>query len=154
MAEYLNVQIFTRTAVALIGYPRMCHSRPIKYFVSLGRTAAIMKLSKGCRERSRELLRLIGRSSKQRPDLKFPLSAGQQWTYEYELRLGNNPRSQKRSAEITVAGMEQVTTPAGTFKAYKLTRIESWLAMGRRSPRGQFAIARRLTFTVRNQEHR
>ena len=34
---------------------------------------------------SQDLLRLVGKSD-QRPDLKFPLSAGQKWTYEYVTR--------------------------------------------------------------------
>lgn len=33
---------------------------------------------------------------------------------------------QKRSVEVTVAGIEQVTMPAGSFKAYKLVKAEQW----------------------------
>ena len=36
------------------------------------------------------LLRLVGKSD-QRPDLKFPLSVGQKWTYEYETRPAGPP---------------------------------------------------------------
>ncbi len=35
-----------------------------------------------------------------------------------------------------IAGMEQVTTPAGSFKAYKLTRSESWTVGSIRGSRG------------------
>jgi hypothetical protein len=80
---------------------------------------------------SQQLLRLIGKSD-QRPDLKFPLSAGQKWTYDYETRPAGQPREQKRSVEVNVSGMEQVTTPAGTFKAYKLIKTEGWLAVGKK----------------------
>jgi hypothetical protein len=73
------------------------------------------------------LLRLVGKSN-QRPDLKFPLSAGQTWTYQYETRPAGLPRDQRRSVEVNVAGMEQVTTPTGSFKAYKLIKSESWSA--------------------------
>jgi len=76
------------------------------------------------------LLRLVGKSN-QRQDLKFPLSAGQKWTYQYETRPAGLPRDQRRSVEVNVAGMEQVTTPAGSFKAYKLIRSESWSTTGR-----------------------
>jgi hypothetical protein len=38
---------------------------------------------------------------------------------------------QRRSVEVNVAEMEQVTTPAGSFKAYKLVRSESWSTTGR-----------------------
>jgi hypothetical protein len=77
------------------------------------------------------LLRLIGKSDEnRRPELKFPLSVGQKWTYEYQVRPPNSRRDQKRLVEVSVAGMEQVTTPAGTFKAYKLIRSESWSSTG------------------------
>src|SRR5262245_40469642 len=48
------------------------------------------------------LLRLIGKSD-QRPDLKFPLSVGQKWTYQYVIRLPNTRQDQRRSAEVNVA---------------------------------------------------
>ena len=70
------------------------------------------------------LLRLVGKSG-QRPDLKFPLSVGQKWTYKYETRLLGDKFNQRRSAEVDVVGMEPVTTPAGSFKAYKLIKNES-----------------------------
>src|SRR5262245_49334492 len=70
-------------------------------------------------------VRLIGQSETQRPTLKFPLSVGQTWTYQYETRPPGSKFNQRRSAEVSVVGMEQVTTPAGSFKAYKLIRSES-----------------------------
>jgi hypothetical protein len=76
------------------------------------------------------LLGLVGKSN-QRPDLKFPLSAGQKWTYQYETRPAGLPRDQRRAVEVNVVGMEQVTTPAGSFKAYKLIKSESWSTTGR-----------------------
>jgi hypothetical protein len=83
---------------------------------------------------SQGLLRLVGKSD-QRPDLKFPLSAGQKWTYEYVTRPTGSKQDQRRSVEVTVAGMEQVTTPAGAFKAYKLMKSESW-STGQRGKQG------------------
>jgi hypothetical protein len=77
------------------------------------------------------LLRLIGKSDEnRRPELKFPLSVGQKWTYEYQVRPPNSRRDQRRLVEVSVAGIEQMTTPAGTFKAYKLIRGESWSSTG------------------------
>lgn len=70
------------------------------------------------------LLTLVGKSD-QRQDLKFPLSVGQKWTYKYETRLPNTKFNTHRSAEVDVVGMEQVTTPAGSCKAYKLIKNES-----------------------------
>ena len=75
------------------------------------------------------LLGLVGQRE-ERPHLKFPLSVGQKWTYEYTVRPPNSKQDQKRSVEVSVVGMEQVTTPAGSFNAYKLLRTESWLTRG------------------------
>jgi hypothetical protein len=88
------------------------------------------------------LLRLVGKSE-QRADLKFPLSVGQKWTYQYETTLPGVPRVQRRQVEINVAGMEQVTIPAGAFKAYKLIRSESWSM----TSRGGFAGRNSVTST-------
>ena len=80
----------------------------------------------------RELLTVVGQSE-QRPQLKFPLSVGQKWTYEYKTRPPGFKQDQNRSVEVSVTGMEQVTTPAGSFKAYKLVRTESWLRQGKQT---------------------
>ena len=80
-------------------------------------------------------MRLIGKSD-QRPDLKFPLSVGQKWTYEYTTRPPSSKYDQHRAAEVNVIGMEQVTAPAATFKAYKLIRSESWAVGSKRESRG------------------
>jgi hypothetical protein len=78
------------------------------------------------------LLRLIRKSDQQeRPNVKFPLSVGEKWTYQYETTPPGLPRAQRRHVEVNVAGMEQVTIPAGSFKAYKLIRSESWSMTGR-----------------------
>ena len=72
-------------------------------------------------------------SSEQRPTLKFPISVGQKWTYEYETTPVGARVAQKRSAEVMVTGMETVTTPGGSFKAYKLLRTEQWRGAGQRA---------------------
>jgi hypothetical protein len=76
------------------------------------------------------LFSLVG-SNEQQPRLKFPLSVGQKWTYEYEIRPAGARETQKRFVEVAVTGMEQVTTPAGSFKGYKLVRSEKWRGSGR-----------------------
>jgi hypothetical protein len=53
---------------------------------------------------------------------------GQKWNYEAMVRPVEARRDQRRSAGVAVVGQEQVTTPAGSFKAYKLVRSESWSA--------------------------
>ena len=77
------------------------------------------------------LLTVLGKST-QLSDLKFPLSVGQKWSYDYETRPPGL-QEQRRSAEVNVTGMEQVTTPAGSFKAYKLVKSESWSTSGVRA---------------------
>jgi hypothetical protein len=78
------------------------------------------------------LLALVGQRE-ERPHLKFPLSVGQKWTYEYKIRPRGAKQDQNRSAEVNVTGLEQVTTPGGSFKAYKLVRTESWPRPGRQA---------------------
>ena len=71
------------------------------------------------------LLGVVGKNAR-RPDLKFPLSVGQKWNYEVMVRPVGSRRDQRRSAEVIVLGQEQMTTPAGSFRVYKLVRSESW----------------------------
>lgn len=71
------------------------------------------------------LLGVIGKNER-RPDLKFPLSVGKKWDYEIVVRPAGARLDQKRSAEVSVVGVEDVSTPAGSFKAFKLVRSESW----------------------------
>lgn len=68
------------------------------------------------------MLRWIGKSE-QRPDLKFPL-VGQKWSYEYKTRPAGARQDQSRSVDVQVVGIEEVTVPAGTFKAYKLVKAD------------------------------
>jgi hypothetical protein len=76
------------------------------------------------------LLTLIGKSD-QRANLKFPVSVGQKWTYAYRETPAGGRRDQNYHVDVSVAGMEQITTPAGTFKAYKLVADISWGSKGR-----------------------
>jgi hypothetical protein len=54
------------------------------------------------------------------PNLNFPLTVGKQWTRDYKgTYIGSNkPISRKVTYEVK--GIEQVTTAAGTFRAFKL----------------------------------
>jgi len=69
-------------------------------------------------------------------DLKFPLSVGQKWSYEYRWTSRGAKRIQPRSIEVNVSGVEQVTTPAGSFKAFKIVKQEIWV-MGKQAGGGQ-----------------
>ena len=79
----------------------------------------------GTDDRSERLLVGLGQNEK-RLNLKFPLSVGQKWTYQYTVRPLGYPADQRRSVEVNVVGMEDVTTPAGTFKTFKLVRVEGY----------------------------
>ena len=55
--------------------------------------------------------------------LQFPLIVGQTWTRDYEYS-GSQGRGQfalrRRTAKQSVVGLEQITTPAGTFRTFKI----------------------------------
>jgi hypothetical protein len=63
----------------------------------------------------------LGLSAENR-DLKFPLSPGQKWNLDYSFKAVGARKAVSRLVEVTVANWEQVTTPAGTFKALKLRK--------------------------------
>ena len=86
----------------------------------------------GSDDRSERLLTGLGQHQK-REVLKFPLSVGQKWTYEYTTQPVGARSVQKRSVEVNVVGMEDVTTAAGTFKTFKLVRVEGY-SPGPRAP--------------------
>jgi len=70
------------------------------------------------------LMRLLGRGR----DFRFPLTVGKKWSYEYTERITLPiPCSPcfhflRRAVEINVEGLENVTTEAGTFEAFKLVK--------------------------------
>jgi len=76
------------------------------------------------------LLSLIG-IVEERPILKFPLSVGQKWNYEFLNRPAGAREESKYFVEIAVTGIEEVTTRAGSFKAFKLIRNQQRRAAGR-----------------------
>jgi len=76
-------------------------------------------------ERKRpQLLTLLGLSDTLQ-DLKFPLSVGQKWKYEYQDPGGMTGVRFLRSVEVGVTGHEEVITPAGTFRAFKIEKYDT-----------------------------
>ena len=69
------------------------------------------------------LLAFLGQGSVIK-DLQFPFSVGQKWDYKYEFTAIGSKKSFLRTVEIHVTGVEQVTTPAGNFSAFKLEKEE------------------------------
>jgi len=66
------------------------------------------------------------------PNLNFPLTVGKQWSRDYKGTYvgGNKPIARKITYEVK--GIEQITAPAGTFRAFKLESDD------RSSPRDYF----------------
>jgi hypothetical protein len=54
------------------------------------------------------------------PNLQFPLTVGKQWTRDYKGTYVGSNKPVARKITYEVKGIEQVTTPAGTFRAVKL----------------------------------
>jgi hypothetical protein len=52
--------------------------------------------------------------------LKFPLIVGQKRTEEFETRIRGTDRRQRRTAESSVLGIEDITSPAGAYQAFKI----------------------------------
>lgn len=54
------------------------------------------------------------------PNLQFPLTVGKQWTFDYKGTYVGSNKPVARKITYEVKGIEQVTTPAGAFRAFKL----------------------------------
>jgi hypothetical protein len=57
--------------------------------------------------------------------LQFPLSIGKKWNTDYEADTRQGNQNRRRSAETKVTVAEQITTPAGTFRTFKIERYET-----------------------------
>jgi len=54
------------------------------------------------------------------PNLDFPLTVSKQWTRDYKGTYVGSSKQMSRKITYEVKGIEQVTTPAGTYRAFKL----------------------------------
>jgi hypothetical protein len=54
------------------------------------------------------------------PNLDFPLTVGKQWTRDYKGTYVGSSKLIARKITYEIKGIEQVTTAAGTFRAFKL----------------------------------
>ena len=66
------------------------------------------------------LLSLIGRRNNR--DLKFPLTIGQKWDYQYERAAAGSRKSYQSSVTLEVSGAEQMTIGAGSFRTFKVEK--------------------------------
>lgn len=70
---------------------------------------------------------LKGQETIIRKPFDFPLAPGKQWTIKWELdNLGPAVKFERDELDYRVVGWEQVTVPAGTFKALKIEADGSW----------------------------
>lgn len=92
----------------------------------VGEEIRVAKLINNQREgvsgRGGVLRELVGKNQSDDPDFKFPLIAGQKWSYQYMASAIGSKKKMTRDVEITVSGPEEVTTPAGTFRALKIRK--------------------------------
>ena len=71
---------------------------------------------------------LIGAGQGQKEFLEFPLSVGKKWTARYD--TGKHVPTKRGTQEVMISvlnqvtGIEDVTTPAGSFRAFKIERRE------------------------------
>jgi hypothetical protein len=54
--------------------------------------------------------------------LKFPLVVGQKRSEKFETNVRGTNRLESRNTEIETVGIDQITTPAGTYRAFKIYR--------------------------------
>jgi len=52
--------------------------------------------------------------------LKFPFIVGQKRTEEFETRIRGTNRRQRGTAESSIIGIEQITSPAGAYQTFKI----------------------------------
>jgi uncharacterized caspase-like protein len=70
------------------------------------------------------------------PRFSHPLEPGKTWTQKYVVRRPD--REVENDATVTVVGWEDVTVPAGTFKALKIATV-TWYRRKDNNFRGQYA---------------
>jgi hypothetical protein len=59
-------------------------------------------------------------------ELKFPLVVGQKRTEEFKTRVRGTNRLEPRRTEIQVVDIDQIMTPAGAYRSFKIHRDDWW----------------------------
>ena len=57
--------------------------------------------------------------------LQFPLVVGKKWKVNYQVQLRGSSNPTTRTADNNVTGVEEVATPAGKFRAFKIDRYDT-----------------------------
>jgi hypothetical protein len=71
------------------------------------------------------LVDLLNNPKRETQFLQFPLAVGKKWSVDYEVQAGGAGRAMGRHADNEVKGMEEVTTAAGKFRAFKIERYDT-----------------------------
>lgn len=69
--------------------------------------------------------------------LKFPLFVGKQWESEYQQVVKGKAITRSISARSNVTGIEDLVTPAGTLRAFKIARTETLSPHGLQTTSGR-----------------
>lgn len=57
--------------------------------------------------------------------LQFPLSVGKKWSTSHEVNIRAVQAPIRRNVETSVTGTQEVSTAAGTFRAFKIERLDT-----------------------------
>ena len=71
-----------------------------------------------------ELKRMLDEPNDKKQLLQFPLYIGKKWSTAYDAEDASS-RAIRRNGETNVTGTEQISTPAGTFRVFKIERYET-----------------------------
>ena len=127
VTEYLATNV--SSTKALDGVYELAYSQgKVKGFLLTGDQKGEVDLDPD--DHTGTLLVLLGLNPK-RPDLKFPLSVGQKWNYAYQFKTPGTRMVHPRNVEVSVVGIESVSTQAGTFRAFRILVETNWSSGGR-----------------------
>jgi hypothetical protein len=71
-----------------------------------------------------EIRRMVNPNSEQQYT-QFPLAVSKKWATNYNVQLRGNKMPVGRHADTNVTGLEEVATPAGKFRAFKIERYDT-----------------------------
>ena len=92
-----------------------------------------------------QLKTMLAVEQEEKQFLQFPLSVGKSWSSSYQAEQRGTGRLINVPGHSSATGIEEITTPAGTFRAFKIERVETEppTSLGGRRPH----IGARRTYT-------
>lgn len=86
------------------------------------------------------LFALLSNPADETQFLQFPLTVGKKWKVSYQLQVRGGSSPVIRTADNNVTGMEEITTQAGKFRAFKIERYDTGGGGGRGAPPPIFSL--------------